>query len=82
MSNPTKPPKPTPTELLSDPTRLTLSMAQAAEVLGISKSTASHQFRRTGYLTEGVRVLRIGKRCVVSCAELRRALGLPDITNQ
>jgi hypothetical protein len=82
MSNPTKPPKPTPTELLSDPTRLTLSMAQAAEVLGISKSTASHQFRRTGYLTEGVRVLRIGKRCVVSCAELRRALGLPDIANQ
>ena len=82
MSNPTKPPKPTATELLSDPTRLTLSMAQAAEVLGISKSTASHHFRRTGNLTEGVRVLRIGKRCVVSCAELRRALGLPDITNQ
>jgi hypothetical protein len=79
MTTPTKPNAP---ELLNDPTRLTLSMAQAAQVLGISKSTASHQYKRTGYLTEGVRVLRIGKRCVVSCAELRRALGLSEPTNQ
>ncbi len=78
MTSQKKPPHITSTELLNDPTRLTLSMTQAAQVLGISKSTASHQFRRTGYLTDGVRVLRIGKRCVVSCAELRRALGLPE----
>lgn len=81
MTGQSKPPKPTATELLSDPTRLTLSMSQAALVLGISKSTASHQFHRTGFLTEGVRVLRIGKRCVVSCAELRRALGLSEPSN-
>ena len=81
MATQTKPPKPTATQLLNDPTRLTLSMSQAAQVLGISKSTASHHFHRTGNLTEGVRVLRIGKRCVVSCAELRRALGLNELTN-
>lgn len=71
-------PKNSPTDLLTDPTRLTVSISEAALILGISKSTASHAHRRTGNLTEGVRVLRIGKRCVVSCAELRRALGLPE----
>ena len=65
-------------DMLNDPARLTLSVSQAAEILGISKSTASHAYRRTGYLTEGVRVLRIGKRCVVSCTELRRALGMTN----
>ena len=73
---------PTALELLNDPQRVTLSMAQAALVLGISKSTASHQYKRTGYLTEGVRVLRIGKRCVVSVAELRKALGLTEASEQ
>lgn len=73
---------PTALELLNDPHRVTLSMAQAALVLGISKSTASHQYKRTGYLTEGVRVLRIGKRCVVSVAELRKALGLTEASEQ
>lgn len=57
-------------------------MSEAALVLGISKSTASHQYKRTGLLTEGVRVLRIGKRCVVSVAELRKALGLNEPTDQ
>ena len=73
---------PTALELLNDPQRVTLSMAQAALVLGISKSTASHQYKRNGYLTEGVRVLRIGKRCVVSVAELRKALGLTEASEQ
>lgn len=71
-------PKQTPAEKLADPARLTLSISEAAQVLGISKSTASHAYRRNGYLTDGVRVLRIGKRCVVSTAELRRALSLPE----
>ena len=71
-------PKQTPRQLLADPERLTISVAQAAEVLGISRATASHAYRRTGYVTEGVRVLRIGKRCVVSTSELRKALGLPE----
>lgn len=82
MRNETKHHEPTAQDLLNDPKRVTLSMAQAALVLGISKSTASHQFKRTGYLTEGVRVLRIGKRCVVSVAELRKALGLTEASEQ
>ena len=71
----------TPRQLLADPHRLTVSVTQAAEILGISRSTASHQYRKTGFLTDGVRVLRIGKRCVVSTCDLRKALGLPDPTN-
>lgn len=73
--------KPSPRELLNDPERLTVSVMQAAEILGISRSTASHQYRRTGYVIEGVRVLRSGKRCVVSTYELREALGIPHPEN-
>ena len=73
--------RPTPRELLSDPNRLTVSVKQAAEILGISRSTASHHYRRTGYVIDGVRVLRAGKRCVVSTSELRQALGIPDPQN-
>lgn len=63
---------------LNEAEHLTFTIAESAVLLGISKSTASHAYRRTGYLTDGVRVLRIGKRCVVSAAELRRALGLGE----
>jgi hypothetical protein len=69
--------KPSARELLRDPETLTISVMQAAEILGISRSTASHQYRKTGYVIEGVRVLRSGKRCVVSTYELREALGIP-----
>lgn len=74
-------PRLSPRELLADPDRLTVSVAHAAALLGISRSTASHAYRRTGYVTEGVRVLRIGKRCVVPTSELRKALGLPEPDN-
>jgi hypothetical protein len=63
---------------LNNAEHLTFTIAESAVLLGISKSTASHAYRRTGYLTDGVRVLRIGKRCVVSAAELRRALGMGE----
>lgn len=64
--------------LLLDPNRLTVSVAQAAKILGIAKSTASHAYRTTtpGFIIDGVPVLRAGKRCVVSTTHLRRALGL------
>lgn len=71
--------KPSPRELLNDPNRLTLSVTQAADLLGICRSTASLAYRRTGFLTDGVRVLRAGKRCIVPVADLRRALGLTDL---
>jgi len=63
---------------LNDAGYLTFTVTEAAVMLGISKSTASHAYRRTGYLTDGVRALRIGKRIVVSAAELRRALGMSE----
>ena len=66
----------TPQEKLLDPNTLTMSMSEAAIVLGVSKSTASHAHRKDGFITEGVRVIRVGKRCVISCADLRRALGI------
>lgn len=69
---------PTPLDLLLDPQRLTITVSQAAVLLGVSVSTAHHAHRRTGYLMDGVQVLRVGRRCVVSTAQMRRALGLAD----
>ena len=51
----------------------TVSLAEAARVLGISYNTASVAVRR-GEL--GVRALRYGRRWRIPTAELRRAVGL------
>lgn len=67
-----------PMEILRDPKTPAMTAAQAADLLGISKNTASVHYRSTGYLIEGVRVYRVGRRCVVPCADLRRVLGLPE----
>ena len=61
--------------LLDDPNRTTVTVTQAATILGVSAATAHHAHRRTGYLLDGVPVLRVGRRCVVSTAHLRIALG-------
>ena len=72
-------------QLLLDANRHTVSVSQAAAILGISKSTASKRYRETGYLIEGVPVLRHSAkdlkrgRCFVSTTHLRHALGLPDL---
>ena len=63
-------------ELLADPARVTVSVSQAAEILGVARSTAHAHYKRTGELAPGVPVLRVGKRCVVSLAHLRTVLGL------
>jgi hypothetical protein len=65
-----------PSELLADPARVTVSVSQAAEILGVARSTAHAHYKRTGELAPGVPVLRVGKRCVVSLAHLRTVLGL------
>ncbi len=65
--------------LLDDPTRTTVTVTQAAAILGVSPATAHHANRRTGYLIDGVPVLRCGRRCVVSTAHLRIALGRPAL---
>jgi excisionase family DNA binding protein len=53
----------------------TLSLGEAAEVLGISYNTASAAVRR-GEL--GVRALRYGSRWRIPTADLRRVLGLDE----
>ena len=65
--------------LLQDPDRSTVTVSQAAAILGVSAATAHHAHRRSGYLIEGVPVLRCGRRCVVSTAHLRLALGRPAL---
>jgi hypothetical protein len=70
--------KPSASELLADPTRVTVSVSQASMILGIAKSTAHSAYKQTGFLMAGVPVLRIGKRCVVSVSHLRSALGYPE----
>ena len=67
-----------PFDLLLDPRRVTISVSQAADVLGIAKSTAHNAYKETGVLVEGVPVLRVGKRRVVSVTLLRAALGYAE----
>jgi hypothetical protein len=67
-----------PFDLLLDPRRVTISVSQAADVLGIAKSTAHNAYKESGVLMEGVPVLRVGKRRVVSVTLLRAALGYAE----
>jgi len=64
------------TDPLLDPDRRTVTIAEAARILGVSRSTAHAAHKSTGFLMAGVPVLRVGKRCVVSTAHLREALGI------
>ena len=78
MVNTTDPKKTSVVELLNDPNVVTLSVSQACMILGVSKATAHNAYKKTGFLLEGVPVIRVGKRCVVSASLLRTALGLSD----
>lgn len=64
--------------LLRDPTRCTVSVSEAAAILGVAKSTAHAAYKQTGYLSPGVPVMQVGRRYVVSTYHLRAALGMPD----
>jgi hypothetical protein len=70
-----------PMELLLDPMRVTVSVSQAAQILGIAKSTAHSAYKSTGYLCAGVPVMQVGRRCVVSVFYLRAALGISEPGN-
>jgi hypothetical protein len=61
--------------LLDDPSIITITVTQAAAIIGVSAATAHNAHKRTGELIAGVRVIRCGRRCVVSTAALRAALG-------
>jgi hypothetical protein len=68
-------------EILTDPNRLTISVAEAARILGIARTTAHYAYTHTGYLIEGVPVMTIStgstrERRVVSTTHLRAALGI------
>ena len=68
-------------ELLHDPNRMTVSVTEAAAILGISRTTAYFAYSRSGCIVDGVPVLTIAtgtrrERRVVSTAHLRRALGI------
>ena len=79
MTKETKPSQQTqPFDLLLDPGRVTISVSQTADVLGIAKSTAHNAYKESGVLMEGVPVLRVGKRRVVSVTLLRAALGYAE----
>jgi hypothetical protein len=80
MTTPNRPSE-TLRERLTDPNRLTLTVTEAADILGISRSTAFYAATTTGQLTPGVPVLRIAtgsnrERRVVSTAHLRAVLGI------
>lgn len=66
-------------ELLDDPSVVTVTVSQAAQILGISKSTAHKNYRTTGYLLNNglVPVLACGSRTIVSLEHLRRVLDYP-----
>lgn len=68
-------------QILTDPNRLTISVAEAARILGIARTTAHYAYTNTGHLIAGVPVMTIAtgstrERRVVSTTHLRAALGI------
>lgn len=64
-------------DVLDDPNIAAISAMQAADILGISRNTASSNYRKNGFLLPNVPVLGVGRRRIVSTFHLREALGLP-----
>lgn len=59
--------------------RLTYTVEEAAKRLGVSRSYLHEQIAAPGFESRtGIRVLRIGRRIVISRRTLHAALGLPD----
>ena len=69
---------PTLIRLLDDPNVVTVTVETARRLLGVARTTAIAAYQRTGNLIEGVPVIRVGRRCVVSTAAMRRALFIPE----
>ena len=67
--------------VLNDPHVLTVSLAVAAQLVGVARSTATDNHKRNGYLMPGVPVIKIGSRCIVSTTHLRAALGIAEPVN-
>lgn len=69
----------TPFELLNDLTVVSVTVSQAAQILGMSKSTAHKNYRATGFLLNGslIPVYSCGSRTIVSLEHLRQVLNYP-----
>lgn len=63
---------------LNDPATNTLNLGEVALVLGVARTTVYHAAKRTNRVMDGVPVIRVGTRCLVSAYALRQALGLND----
>jgi len=74
--NSTSEPTTDDTAVLYDPTVLTINVTQAARIIGVASATAHRAYNATGELIPGVPVIRCGRRCIVSTAALRTALGI------
>ena len=75
----------TPMQILTDQNCLTMSLIEAAQMLGICKNTAYAAVARNGHLVEGVPVMTVEtgnnkrKRLFVSTAHMRKVLGIYGI---
>ena len=70
-------------DILKDPNRMTCTVTEAAQILGISRTTAYYAYTRSGNIVAGVPVIVVAtgsnrERRVVSTAHLRAVLGMPD----
>ena len=64
---------------LHDRSILFVSLADAASILGIAKSTAYASYRSTGFLVDGVPIRKSGRRrYLVATAHLRVAAGIAN----
>jgi hypothetical protein len=66
-----------PVAVLNDPDVAAVSVAVAARILGIARSTASLNFHKTGEIVDGVPAFTSGRRLIVSTRHLRERLGIP-----
>lgn len=65
--------------LLDEPERAMVSIAQAAAILGIAKSTKHNFHRRFGNIIEGFPVSQVERVCFVSIANLGHPFRGPEL---
>ena len=63
---------------LYDPNVVAISASHACRILGIAKSTGQAAYNETGQLCEGVPVITVGRRKIISTRHLRAVLGIPE----
>lgn len=63
---------------VDDPSVRFVAISEAADYLGIAKSTAYDAVARTGFIADGVQVIRVGRRLLVPTVALRALAGTVD----